>query len=238
MHKTTVRNEHAYYCCIAQLLSIPYQGGNTEQTHMSATLPPLIVCGDSHSLTSAWRKCNNRWIQPLLVTGLKAWHLREESEFYPKKNFNNAMQCIPAGTDVVFLFCEIDCREGILMAVEKDRYSNVEEGIQTNVQIYITTLLQVKTTRQIHRLYVHPIPPVLDATRSMVLTFNRILRQAVEKTKGTLLWLNFEEELVETTAVGKIALRKSLELDGTHMSPVYVPFMAKALEKWSNPTVD
>ena len=176
LHTTTVRNEHAYYCCIAQLLSIPYvtnneedvDGKNSNSSQGDVDDVPLIVCGDSHSLTSAWRSVNGRYVQPLLVTGLKAWHLRKESNFYPKKNFENAMKCLPnrKGTssttsnstqiDVIFLFCEIDCREGILMAVEKDRYDTIEDGIKKNVSIYIHTLLKIKKKKNIRKLYVHP----------------------------------------------------------------------------------
>ena len=41
----------------------------------------------------------------------------------PQVNFVRAVADIPSGADVVFIFGEIDCREGILVAVEKDRYS-------------------------------------------------------------------------------------------------------------------
>ncbi len=69
LHTTTIRNEHAYYCCIAQLfayhsLPLPRQ-------------PPLYIIGDSHSLTTGWQSV--RWgaeqqqhlVHMLLVTGLK-----------------------------------------------------------------------------------------------------------------------------------------------------------------------
>jgi len=49
---------------------------------------PLYLAGDSHCLTAAWRtvtlRGEKRQLVPLLSTGLKAWHLREESVFYPK----------------------------------------------------------------------------------------------------------------------------------------------------------
>lgn len=61
-------------------------------------------------------------LHPALVTGLKHWHLRKESNFYPKANFWNVLQRIPAGSRVVFVLGEIDCREGILRAVEKCKY--------------------------------------------------------------------------------------------------------------------
>ena len=198
-------------------------------------LSPIVVCGDSHSLTSSWRTIAGRRVQPLLVTGLKAWHLREESTFYPKINFQNAVNLLKEGTDVIMLFCEIDCREGILLAVEKDRYDTVEEGITTNVKIYVKTLLNLKHEKKLGKVYIHPVPPVLDATRPMVLKFNSILRKEVEKrTNGELLWLDFEHDLIEMTGQGKLSLKKSFILDGTHMSPNYLPLLESALEKWDS----
>ncbi len=50
--------------------------------------PPVFVCGDSHTLPTAWQRVIvegiSRVLVPKLVTGLKHWHLRPESDFYPK----------------------------------------------------------------------------------------------------------------------------------------------------------
>ena len=85
LHLTSIRNEHAYYCCIGQLL--PY---------ISAPLPdyePLYVVGDSHTLPTAWQTITvdgtKRLLIPKLVTGCKMWHLRKEAYFFPKENFDN-----------------------------------------------------------------------------------------------------------------------------------------------------
>ena len=247
MHTTTIRNEHAYYCCIAQLMSLPdtahHTNVSTEKddrsnfTSMPTTNKPLVVCGDSHSLTSAWRWISvggrDRQIHPALVTGLKAWHLREESVFYPKVNFENTVACIPDHSDVVFLFCEIDCREGILMAVEKDRYEDVDAGIRRSVDIYIRALLNLVRTRGFN-VYVHPVPPVLDPTRSMVMRFNVFLQEEVKKTEGILKWLDFAQDLVQVDpkVPSKLLLREGLALDGTHMSPAYLPYLARELSRW------
>ena len=32
-------------------------------------------------------------------------------------------------------FCEIDCREGLLLAFEKDRYDSVEHGMEATIQV-------------------------------------------------------------------------------------------------------
>lgn len=75
MHTTTIRNEHAYFCCINQLMSfheLPKEKG----------LPMLYLSGDSHALVTAWQYINFKGqkhiIKPLLVTGLKCWHLRPD----------------------------------------------------------------------------------------------------------------------------------------------------------------
>ena len=35
---------------------------------------------------------------------------------------------------------EIDCREGILLAVERDRYNNLTEGMTQTIRIFTTIL--------------------------------------------------------------------------------------------------
>lgn len=54
----------------------------------AAKRPGLFLAGDSHCLTGAWRKVHLRGearvLVPLLTTGLKAWHLRDDGQFYPK----------------------------------------------------------------------------------------------------------------------------------------------------------
>jgi hypothetical protein len=51
-----------------------------------------------------------------------AGHLRPGATFYPKVNFQRVVEKIPSGALVLMLFCEIDCREGIVSAVAKGRY--------------------------------------------------------------------------------------------------------------------
>ena len=143
LHLTLVRNENAYYCCIAQLCtSLPLP---------LPSLPPLYLAGDSHSLSPSWREVSWRGathlIHPVLVTGLKAWHLRPEADFFPKANFDAAMRAIPDGAPVVFAFGEIDCREGLLIAVERARYKDLDEAIATVVAIYLSRLTALAASR-------------------------------------------------------------------------------------------
>lgn len=106
----------------------------------------IYVCGDSHTLPLSWavlpRESSSApcLLVPKLVTGVKHWHLRPESNFYPKANFFNAVRSIPNGAKVIFVIGEIDCREGILVAVEKGRYGSIEEGINSTISVFVQVL--------------------------------------------------------------------------------------------------
>ncbi|CAK9882664.1 unnamed protein product [Sphagnum jensenii] len=233
LHHTLVRNEAAYFGCIHQILQeypIPLPLPSREQ------LRPLYLAGDSHCLSAAWRTVQlreeARLLVPLLVTGLKVWHLREESRFYPKVAFQTAMESLPQDSQVIMLFGEIDCREGILVSVEKCRYENVEEGVEASVHIYLQQLLRLIQDCNFE-IFVHPVSPVLSETRAVVHIFNHVLQTRLHEAQQTspcgkqLHWLDFFPDLL--TPDGE--LRDEFKLDGTHLNPNYVTPLARALAK-------
>lgn len=70
----------------------------------------IYVVGDSHCMSPAWSTINVQAGQvapktytlvPKLVTGLKHWHLRPESRFYPKASFWSTMASIADGSKVL-----------------------------------------------------------------------------------------------------------------------------------------
>jgi len=140
------------------------------------------------------------------------------------------MASIPDGSQVVMLFGEIDCREGLLLAVEKCKYDSLEEAIAATVHIYLEALRRLLGRGM--EIFVHPLPPVLNETRHIVLPFNAALRRAVDEAArdpsagGRLHWLDFLDELL--TPDGK-RLNPALEFDGTHLSPAYVRHLDAAL---------
>jgi len=220
LHLTTIRNEHAYYCCIAQLM-------------LYHNLPlinyrPLYVAGDSHSMSPAWKtitvKGEKRLLYPKLVTGLKIWHLRPESKFFPKANFYNVIETIPQGSEVIFLFGEIDCREGLLKAVEKFKYKDLDEAMLFTIDIYIKVLTDL-LGKYSFKAYIHPIIPVLNETRAIVKLFNKHLQTKIS-TVPNLHYLNFFEDLLVND---QTRLNPEYELDGTHMHPKYVTLIEKSL---------
>lgn len=243
LHETNIRNEHAYYQCIAQSLSNRidalsaclkedlsrrvldcFSNVYANPTTQIAANSPLYMVGDSHVISPAWNivKLNEeyRLITPLLVTGIKHWHLRPESVFYPKANFESAINTIPNGSDVIFLLGEIDCREGLLLAVEKDIYTNIQEGIEHTVKLFISSLKKTIQKKKFRTVYIHPILPVLNETRPIVVAYNAVYEKAVIGMKDkTVRWLNFFDQLLNED---KTSLLEDYKMDGTHINPIYI----------------
>eukprot|EP01123_Difflugia_compressa_P008757 TRINITY_DN2699_c0_g1_i1.p1 TRINITY_DN2699_c0_g1~~TRINITY_DN2699_c0_g1_i1.p1 ORF type:complete len:211 (+),score=31.73 TRINITY_DN2699_c0_g1_i1:200-832(+) len=194
--------------------------------------PLIYLSGDSHALVSAWQSIKFRGvphlIKPLLVTGLKCWHLRPESNFYPKYNFWNIIPNAPRGSHVIFQYGEIDCREGLVVAMHKCIYEDIAEGAAVAADIYLKVLFEIKEKYD-YRIYIHPPSPVIDVTRDIVKIFTNVLKEKVlaVQSKG-IMWLDFEESLLTPD---KTKLISDFDLDGTHMNPKYLYLLESALEK-------
>ena len=79
---------------------------------------------------------------------------------------------------VVFMLGEIDCREGLLLAVDKLKYDTMEQAMAVLIGLYVRVLLGLIAQRGFE-VFVHPVPPVLDETRHVVQPFNRALQREV-----------------------------------------------------------
>lgn len=232
LHETNIRNEAAYYCCIARVLGERFKSAERPLHDYSkpesiSDARRIYVCGDSHVLPLSWAFVPNPGhdmeqivLIPKIVTGVKQWHLRPESCFYPKANFFNAVKSIPDHSEVVVVIGEIDCREGLLKAVEKCDYDSIEEGINAVIAIFIKVLDDLVKIRGF-KIFVHPVPPVLDPTRPIVKVFNDSFKSAVRAVKG-LHWLDFVENVLNEDGS---RLRDNFVLDGTHMHPNYISLL-------------
>jgi hypothetical protein len=232
LHLTPIRNGNSYFGYLQTLLESKDYLDTTNATPGST----IYVIGDSHILTPAWRTITTtsdkkHLLKPLLVTGCKIWHLRKESHFYPKVNFFQALKLIPKHSTAIILLGEIDCREGILMALAKGLYTSIEDAFAALVDIYVDLLQQVVAQRRLTRLYVHPIPPVLDETRALVAIFNRALSAKLIKLKQNepktpIRWLHIETELL---TLGRENLQENYKLDGSHLHPSYLSLIENAM---------
>ena len=241
--RTPIRNENAYFVCVEEIVANFKQGlGGGAPSQVDGQLGvvlratreaerPLYLVGDSHCLSAAWRAVSLPEgpfrVVPVLVTGLKHWHLRAASRFYTKWEFHRKAALLPERAKVVFLFGEIDCREGLPTAVAKLKHATVPDAIRSTCAHYVEALLELAAGKAFE-VYVHPIPPVLDETRDLVTAYNAVMEDMVRRAGergGKLRWLNFAEALV---ADGK--LEAKLGLDGTHLGPLYVGHMERAFQ--------
>jgi len=213
---TPIKNDYSYFQYLAKLLPLktPDQDVDTR----------LYIIGDSHCLSPGWDVIESEGkrclIQPVLVTGCKLWHLRDSSRIHAKVNFQEALRFIPEGSTVIFLFGEIDCREGILQSVEKGLYPNVEAAIAFLLNIYLDRIEEVIRMKKLAHAYIHEVPPVLDVTRPTVMLFNQSLKKAVFQLKekgGSISWLGFKDHLLLENG----RLNPIFDIDGVHLHPRY-----------------
>lgn len=79
----------------------------------------------------------------------------------------------------------------------------------------------------VEQIYIHPIVPVLDPTRHLVIAYNAIFKEACAKVPG-LVWLDFFNSLLNTVCVPPL-LKDKYKMDGTHLHPAYVELIEQAL---------
>lgn len=92
---------------------------------------------------------------------------------------------------------------------------------------------------------VHPVPPVLDASRAAVRTFNAAVAAEIAKLGpqqqqaegsacspgGVVRWLDVEGQLLQGKRGEGETLAEGLEFDGIHLAPEYVSLLDAALAK-------
>ncbi|KAL4230516.1 hypothetical protein ACF0H5_010898 [Mactra antiquata] len=227
LHLSFIRNEAAYFKCISEL----FTSYNTlPSARLLSSERFIYMIGDSHCVTPAWQKIHvsgtSYIIHPVLITGLKIWHIRDDGCFYPKKHFYTAIKAIPNNAVVIVCLGEIDCREALLRCWEKARYDTIEDGMETLTKIYLQVM---KSLQQNHhwKIFFHPVLPVLDITRPIVMQFNRILATKL-LTEPSFHWLNFVKDLLSE---GEESLKEEFVFDGTHVHPKYVSLIADTLSE-------
>ena len=137
----------------------------------------------------------------------------------------------------------------------KDRYESVDDAMSTVIDVYVENLVALTKPPHNFRVFVHPVAPVLDATRHLCLRFNAMLKPRVESAIGSrrpLHWLQFVDDLLVEKlgapnagakagkgkgkgkgkgAAQQYALRSELRLDGTHLAPAYLPLVEAELAR-------
>lgn len=235
LHFTLIRSDNSYYGYIEALLQNPID--LSEKNRLEQEKKLIYVIGDSHILSSAWRNIENeksgkRLFKPFLINGCKIWHLRKESHAFPKVAFYQALKQLPKHAEVLLVLGEVDCREGVLMALQKGRYQqSLDEAFKVLVDIYIDIMQQIAAKYRIAKLYIQPAPPVLNETRPIISIFNRHLAARLidlkqKEPNSPLQWIHIESEVL---TLGKDSLLDEMKLDGSHLHPHYVSLIQNAL---------
>ena len=128
---------------------------------------------------------------------------------------------------------ELDCRSSLLHSVYKWRYDCLEDAIAFAVKIHVKAMAKAARERRLVA-YVHPVPPVLDASRPIVRAYNAALRAKVT-ANSVLTWLDVSDELCLPAAEDSDGgsgggLRPEYKLDGTHLAPSYLPLLQAAID--------
>lgn len=228
LHATAIRNEYAYYLCISQLMSTDCpRFPLISPAEEVAEDPRIYFIGDSHVIPCSGRRirihAQNYTIIARLVTGCKVWHLRPDSCFYTRANFLAVCRSLPPRAKVVFMIGEIDCREGLVTAWQRDKYDSLEEAMQAVIALAISVMSSL-TEEYSFEVYVHPINPVMRETRDVVQRYNQLYREAVRSVQQ-LTWLDVLDH-----RLGDAEWGEAFQLDGTHLHPDFLALLESAFE--------
>ena len=174
---------YSYTHMISDIMRRERRGRCKLQTEIGPKMKIMHVIGDSHICSLAHRKvCAHYYLTPLLVTGLKAWHLRRPGVF-TSQSLMHALHKCEGAHGVLLSAGEIDIREGISLAVRKGLYSSIEEAIDATSTGFVSTVAKLAEEHEIEQIYVLPvIPPPRGQTRGGK------FRMRQRRARHTKLW--------------------------------------------------
>lgn len=224
----------------------------------------IFALGDSHVLSIGWqtlRIITNRTgeifrtIVPNPVTGLKAWHTRDATNFFTKYNLECCLQRLPPTCKTVILSAgEIDCREGIGGALLEGYSNECEVAVQNTAKEYVSAI-NIIATRYDLQILLLPVAPHAYRSekngkalgrglrRQRMLIWNEMLRKICREqntvNKQRVFLLDYEESLRaqnHSSPVGFV-LSPVYNADFTHMNSAFLPLLEDAVVK-SNCNLD
>ena len=220
----------------------------------------IFAIGDSHVLSIGWQTLhvnNNhheiyRTIVPCPITGLKAWHTRDETKFFTKYNLEYCLQRLPSTCQTILLSAgEIDCREGIggtlLEGFANDVDDAVRDAVRNTVKEYVAAVRSLADRFELQVLLLPVAPHAYRSAkkgratgrglrRERMLLWNDTLRElcSIENqsdAKQRVFLLDYETGLRsknEDSPVGFV-LNKHYNADFTHMNSAFLPLLEKSV---------
>ena len=221
----------------------------TTTTHPPIRSPPssIVVMGDSHVLSSGWQTIRVpplgeiRWLIPVAITGLKAWHCRPTTRFFPRSLLTIMLQRLSTNTTrSIFMSAgEIDCREGIggqVLEGYNDTQTTsalLERHVHNTVEAFVEALVLLPV-RVVHVL---PVAPHAHRSKRNGKHVGRAVRRRVMALwndqlramlpRGKVVLVDYEKDLVDPGYV----LKPIYNADYTHMNSAFLPCLEKALQQ-------
>ena len=204
---------------------------------------PLYFLGDSHVLSMAWQTLqlpNNTHVLvvPALVTGIKAWHVRNETRFFTHTCFQTWLSRLPPL--IAVSAGEIDCREGMGGPL-LEGYTTIccRDHVQKTVHAYVAALREIRRT-----CLVVPVAPHLHrkgnvdgqaSRRETMRVWNQELREVLPATSeatdedNELFLLDYADRLL-AGGDDSYTLNPLFNADGTHLNAAFAPVLAASIE--------
>ena len=188
-----------------------------------------------------------RTLVPYPATGIKAWHTREQTQFFTHHSLRTSLQRLPPGCRTVLLSAgEIDCREGIGGEKLSGYYSSCDDAVRNTVREYVRAAIHLATEHNLQILLLPVAPHAFrnakkgkaagrDQRRERILLWNDLLREECSATSGAagngVYLLDYERDLRspdESSPVGFV-LNRAFNADQTHLNSAFLGHLETAL---------
>ena len=211
---------------------------------------PLFVVGDSHVVSIGWQTISSwkdddvcKILVPVVITGLKAWHVRFQTNFFTQTNLQTQFQLfLRDETELLVSAGEIDCREGIGGPSLQGYTQSCTSNVSRTVQEYVTSLSKFNTIPQI---YVMPVAPHAhrsktngkshgrakrrECTQLWNQTLNTMIDSSSNNNDNNLFFLDYASQLVLTNEY--YVLNPVYNADYTHMNSAFLYLLEQTMMK-------
>jgi hypothetical protein len=223
---TEIKTEYYYYMYTVELIKY-YTEKSEVIDNIEENLKkykPLYVIGDPHVLSISFQLVKYhdevRVTLPLLATGLQINHLRDECDFFPAVNFENAVSRLSTvkSLDVIIMSAgEIDIREDYFEYVD-----NPQEFVDERVKILMKKVKEMQKNLKC-KILITPIFPSLERFRDIDLLYNKALEKAIKKAqnKNIILITNRYSEILNNNK----ELNEEFKLNYVYITPKWLKFV-------------
>ena len=186
-----------------------------------------------------------RTLVPYPATGVKAWHTREQTQFFTHHNLRTSLQRLPLECRTVLLSAgEIDCREGIGGEKLSGYNASCDDRVRNTVREYVRAAIQLAAEHNLQILLLPVAPHAFrnakkgkaagrDQRRERILLWNDLLREecATSGAGNGIYLLDYEGDLRspdESSPVGFV-LNRAFNADYTHLNSAFLGHLEAAL---------